>query len=143
MPFQGHWWRCGDCLAMFFSDSPSMGVCPAGGGHQRGQQYVLPHDVAEDPSAQAAWRFCGKCQAMFFDGFPSKGVCPAGGGHSAAGFTFVLPHDVSGEEPNWRFCDKCHVMFFDGSASNGVCPAGGGHNAQGFNFVLHPGQIMD
>jgi hypothetical protein len=81
---------------------------------------------------------------MFFDGFPtSKGVCPSGGAHSAAGFNFVLPHDVSGEEPNWRFCDKCNVMFFDGTASKGVCPAGGGHNAQGFNFVLHAGQIMD
>ena len=88
---------------------------------------------------QAAWRFCAKCEAMFFDGFPSKGVCAAGGPHQAAGFNFVLPHDVP-ETPTaqaaWRFCRKCEVMFFDGFPSKGTCAAGGAHEAAGFNFVL-------
>ena len=34
--------------------------------------------------------------AMFFDGYPDKGVCAAGNGHDAAGFVFVLPHDLPG-----------------------------------------------
>jgi hypothetical protein len=76
---------------------------------------------------------------MHFDGFAGKGVCPAGGGHEAAGFNFVLPHDV-GEtdtaQQSWRFCKKCEAMFFDGFPEKGVCPAGGGHEAAGFKFVL-------
>jgi hypothetical protein len=31
---------------------------------------------------------------MFWDADPQKGKCPASGGHSAAGFKFVLPHDL-------------------------------------------------
>jgi len=88
-------------------------------------------------STQSNWRFCQKCQALFFDGYSAKGVCPAGGGHSAAGFMFVLPHDVSGSgQADWRFCQKCYGMFFDGTPSKGVCSAGDSHLAAGFNFVL-------
>ncbi len=86
---------------------------------------------------QDHWRFCQKCESLFFDGYPAKGVCPAGGGHSAAGFMFILPHDVAGPgQADWRFCHKCHSMFFDGFSTKGVCPAGEGHSAAGFNFVL-------
>jgi hypothetical protein len=76
---------------------------------------------------------------MFFDGFPDKGRCPGGGGHEAAGFQFVLPHDirVAGlNQGSWRFCRKCNVMFFDGFPAKGRCQGGGGHEAAGFQFVL-------
>jgi len=76
---------------------------------------------------------------MFFDGFPNKGICAAGGSHEAAGFDFVLPHDVP-ETPtaqrNWRFCGKCEAMFFDGFPNKGICAAGGPHEPAGFTFVL-------
>jgi hypothetical protein len=88
------------------------------------------------------WRFCVKCQVMFFDGYPNKGSCAGGGGHQAAGYMFVLPHDVPGTlraQNNWRFCGKCQAMFFDGYPDKGRCPVGGGHAAIGYNFVLaHP-----
>jgi uncharacterized protein with PIN domain len=93
-----------------------------------------PSDVA-----QSDWRFCDKCGVMFFEGFPSKGVCAAGGDHQAAGFNFVLPHDVpetSTAQQSWRFCSKCNSMFFDGSPNKGVCAEGGAHSSAGFNFVL-------
>jgi len=125
---------------MFFDGAPQKGVCPAGGGHvAQGFGFVLPHDVPETGSAQAAWRFCPQCFGMFFDGAPQKGVCPAGGGHVAQGFGFVLPHDVpetGTAQAAWRFCPQCFGMFFDGSPDKGVCPAGRGHVAQGFVFVL-------
>jgi hypothetical protein len=95
--------------------------------------------VLAQSTGQRDWRFCRKCQAIFFDGFPNKGPCKAGGAHEAAGFNFVLPHDVA-ETPtaqkNWRFCRKCQAMFFDGIPSKGSCAAGGAHEAAGFNFVL-------
>jgi hypothetical protein len=88
---------------------------------------------------QRDWRYCRKCHAMFFDGYPDKGVCKAGGGHEAAGFNFVLPHDVP-ETPtaqgNWRYCGKCHAMFFDGFPAKGVCAAGGPHVPAGYKFTL-------
>jgi hypothetical protein len=91
---------------------------------------------------QLAWRFCVKCEAMFYDGFPDKGRCPAGGGHEAAGFNFVLPHDVL-ETPmtqaDWRGCHKCGAMFFDGYPNKGICAAGGAHEPQGFDFHLPHG----
>jgi hypothetical protein len=76
---------------------------------------------------------------MFFDGFADKGRCPAGFGHEAAGFDFILSHDipVAGlNQGGWRFCTKCHTMFFNGSSGKGRCQAGGGHTAAGFHFVL-------
>jgi hypothetical protein len=88
---------------------------------------------------QTDWRFCVKCGAMFFDGFPDKGRCAADGGHAAAGFNFVLVHDVpdsANAQKDWRFCQKCALMFFDGFPEKGRCAAGGGHEAAGFNFVL-------
>lgn len=77
---------------------------------------------------QPEWRFCRKCYALFYDGFPSKGRCHAdGGGHEAAGFNFVLPHDVSGTptaQDSWRFCHLCNEMFYDGRSDKGHCPGG-------------------
>ncbi len=71
--------RVGDRLVSFFRDS--------GPAFNWNGPFLM--DVL-----QANWRFCRKCNAMFFDGFPEKGVCPAGSGHEAAGFNFVLPHDL-------------------------------------------------
>ncbi len=94
---------------------------------------------------QSEWRFCHKCNAMFFNGFPTKGHCSAGGVHDAAGFTFVLPHDIP-ETPkaqsSWRFCQKCFAMYFDGFPTKGHCASGGAHSAAGFTFVL-PHDVPD
>jgi len=84
---------------------------------------------------QANWRFCRKCQSMFFDGYPSKGNCVAGGTHAAAGFNFVLQHDVPGDQGDWHYCRKCEALFFDGYPNTGRC-AINGHVAQGYNFHL-------
>ncbi|HWU89046.1 MAG TPA: hypothetical protein VN253_17395 [Kofleriaceae bacterium] len=122
--------------------TPTRAFCAAGGGHEAaGYDFALPHDVPGTPNAQNAWRYCGKCHGMFFDGYPDKGRCPDEGprGHVAAGYDFVLPHDVPGT-PNaqnaWRYCDKCHGIFFDGYPNKGCCAAGGGHEAAGYEFVL-------
>jgi len=140
VPIQDNWRRCNKCSALFFNGYPKKGRCPAGGGHAAtGDNFVLPHDIAQTRTSQGAWRFCTKCYAMFFDGYPQKGACPGGGGHTAAGYVFVLPHDIPVRglaHGNWRFCNKCHTMFFDGSGTKGRCPAGNGHEAQGFNLVL-------
>lgn len=90
---------------------------------------------------QSNWRFCVKCKSMFYDGTSHKGSCVAGGGHQAAGYNFVLPHDVP-ETPNaqkdWEFCTKCYGMFFNGYPDKGNCPAGGGHqyHPTNYHFVL-------
>jgi hypothetical protein len=124
---QKDWRYCTKCHTIFFDGYADKGRCAAGAGHvAAGYNFVLPHDVAETPTAQKDWRFCNKCHEMFFDGYADKGHCAAGGGHVAAGYVFVLPHDVA-ETPtaqrNWRFCAKCHAMFFDGYADKGRCPA--------------------
>jgi hypothetical protein len=94
---------------------------------------------------QSSWRFCAKCHGLFFDGFNEKGACPAGAGHAAAGFIFLLPHDLpakQGQQLGFRFCSKCFVLFRPGtglgpaSGDPGICPQGGGHDAQGFRFRL-------
>jgi hypothetical protein len=91
---------------------------------------------------QKDWRYCGNCHGLFFDGYPDKGRCPAGNGHTAAGYNFVLPHDIPpapDRQNSWRYCGNCHGLFFDGYPDKGRCPAGNGHTAIGYNFVLpHP-----
>ena len=134
---------CDKCNAMFYNGYPNKGRCPAGGGHAAKRpgnyNYLLLYDTPETPKAQSSWRFCNKCHTLFFDGYPQKGVCAGGGGHTAAGFVFVLPHDIAVRGPNqgmWRYCNKCHIQFYNGNAGKGRCPAGGGHVAQGYSFVL-------
>ena len=88
---------------------------------------------------QSSWRYCNKCHAMFYNGYQEKGACPANGQHEAAGFNFVLPHDVAATattQSSWRYCIKCYMIFFDGYAQKGKCALGGGHTADGYNFVL-------
>jgi hypothetical protein len=141
---QKDWRFCVKDRVMFFDGDPGKkGSCAATGPHvSLGINFDLPHDVPETPTAQGGWRFCDKCFAMFFDGDPAKkGSCPTdGGGHHAAGFAFVLPHDIpetATGQGGWRFCDKCFAMFFDGDPANkGVCNKGGQHEAAGFAFVL-------
>jgi hypothetical protein len=141
---QQDWRFCVKCRVMFFDGDPAnKGSCAAGGPHvSAGFNFDVPHDVPETASAQGGWRFCQQCFAMFFDGDPAhKGACPATGGpHVAAGFAFVLPHDIP-ETPTdqgaWRFCGKSMELFFDGDPNNkGVCDAGGSHAAAGFTFVI-------
>ncbi len=76
---------------------------------------------------------------MFFWGYPDNGRCPAGNAHAAAGYDFVLPHDIPeppGSQRNWRFCPKCYGLYFYGYPTNGVCPAGNAHSVAGYDFVL-------
>jgi hypothetical protein len=105
---QASWRYCTKCHAMFFDGYPDKGHCPAGSGHvAQGFLFTLPHDISETGNAQSNWRYCELCHAMFFDGYADKGHCegalvipvPHGGpprhaGHQAAGFMFVLPHDI-------------------------------------------------
>ena len=98
-----------------------------------------PDDCFEDDHNQKYWRFCAKCHGLAFDGYADKGRCPAGGGHQAAGYNFVLPHDLPDTptaQANWRFCVKCTSMFFDGYPQKGMCAAGGAHQGAGYDFVL-------
>jgi hypothetical protein len=123
-----------------------IGSCSAGGGHEPiGWNFVLPHDVTVDANHQDNWHFCGKCADMFWNGDPkgAKGVCPRdGAGHIAAGWNFVLPHDLPEggfDQSQWRFCGKCFALFWnaDQSGRKGLCPKDGlGHWAEGFNFVV-------
>lgn len=88
---------------------------------------------------QASWRFCNKCYSMFYNGYQEKGACPGKGQHEAAGYNFILPHDVAATpttQASWRYCNKCFVMFYDGYPQKGKCKGGGGHEAAGYNFVL-------
>ncbi len=144
---QASWRFCTKCNTVFFDGYPSnKGKCASGGGHTAaGYNFVLPHDVQASNNAQASWRFCGKCSTMFFDGYPQKGACPGAAkkikidGHVAAGYNFILPHDIpasTNSQTTWRFCNKCNTMFFDGYPQKGVCSVGGAHTAVGYNFVL-------
>ena len=76
-------------------DPNDQGVCDLGGAHEgdRGQNYVMPHNIQVTGYNQAGWKFCGKCRAMFYDGGESKGNCPAAGPHQsiASGLAYVLP----------------------------------------------------
>jgi hypothetical protein len=140
---QEHWRFCGQCFGMFYWGYPDKGVCPVKGAHDAiGFNFHIPHDIAPTWTSQGEWRFCEKCKGLFFDGYNIKGVCPADrpGGHRAAGFNFVIPHDVASTETSqrdWRYCNNCYGMFFDGYPKKGVCPANGGsHLPMGFNFVI-------
>jgi len=146
VPAQSKWRFCIKCESLFFDSGDGKSNCPAPGGGLHlaaGFNFVLPHDVPETPTAQANWRFCHRCESMFFNSGDGKSHCPAPGGgpHDAAGFNFVLPHDVF-ETPtaqaNWRFCHRCESMFFNSGDGKSHCPAPGGglHDAAGFNFVL-------
>jgi hypothetical protein len=139
-PEQMDWRFCGKCHALFFDGYATKGVCPAEGSHQAiGYNFVLPHDISENPHRQRFWAFCDKCQSMFFNGYPSKGTCATQGSHHAAGYDFVLPHDLCENDQQrgqWRFCEKCYSMFFDGYLNKGVCPAEGSHQPAGYDFVL-------
>jgi hypothetical protein len=55
-PVQDNWRRCNKCNALFFNGYPKKGRCPAGGGHAAtGDNFLLPHDIAETSKTQGAW----------------------------------------------------------------------------------------
>jgi hypothetical protein len=115
--------------------------------------YTEPALNFADMVGQSMWRYCSQCMALFYDGYVTKGICAGvpfgriGGlkGHKAAGYVFVLPHDIPGPGQNdWRYCTQCQCMFFNGYPTKGVCQGatGGGHVAQGYMFVL-PHDVAD
>ena len=160
---QPDWRLCNRCHGLFFSGANCSyhrenQRCPAGDLHVPfGFNYVLEHDIQETRWAQSGWRFCTKCNGLFYfgpdgsDRRPDQ-VCPADGLHNAAGYNFVLTHDITrslrgGRRPNnqqhWRFCTKCYGLFYWGKdggdhPENQRCPAGDLHNPAtgGYNYVL-------
>lgn len=120
--------------------------------HSHYKLRLVPYDVPQTATAQGAWRFCDKCYVLFFDGYPDKKTCPVGDRkHHAAGYLFVISHDIAGQWDNqteWRFCVKCQAMHYNGYPNPGRCAGGGLHEPAGFHFVLpyyaaQPGPIAD
>ena len=101
---QSNWRFCDKCFGLFWNGYPDKGRCAAGVAHRVfGFDYVIPHSIAPNATHQDSWRYCGKCKAMFyFDYKPYAikfGICSAGGGHEAAGYKFVLAHDLKTPDP--------------------------------------------
>lgn len=135
MATQNLWRFCKQCQGMWYSGNPTLGHCPAGGGHDIGAtDYTLTHD-APGPGQQAGWRWCNACQGLFYGQFPTSGHCPAnGGGHDFTGSAnYSISVNVSDPslQSNWRWCNKCEGLFFAGHSTTGHCPAGGGHDYSG------------
>jgi hypothetical protein len=86
---QTNWRWCDKCQGLWFAgNAPSMGACPAGGGHQHTSPdgYTLTYNTTAGAGTQGNWRWCDKCQGLWFAGnAPSMGACPAGGGHTHSG----------------------------------------------------------
>lgn len=140
---QTEWRSCQKCQSMFYNGYQKKGVCSAGGSHLAvGRNFSLPYNGPENPYAQKEWRFCDQCYNMFYDGYPDKGACAAApkettfGEHEAAGFNFLMLHDIPNFQADWRFCSKCSMIFFNGNANKGVCTKGGAHLAAGLSFAL-------
>ncbi len=138
---QAGWRTCLKCKVLFFEPQGADSDCPFGGRHEAAGFVVqLPHDIPEPGPHQSEWQTCHKCKGMFFNGHPfTKGVCPGPvrAGHEAAGFNFLLPHDMPGPgQDNWRNCSKCQGLFFEPHNVEGDCPAGGMHDPAGPNFRL-------
>ena len=70
----------------------------------------------------------------------TKAFCPRGGGHEAAGFNFVLPHNVPQThlaQTDWRFCHKCVGLFFDGRGDKGFVRGAEVMSRQGLFLFSH------
>lgn len=156
---EGGWRFCHLCNAMFFDGLPDKGQCPGNSlilpspaGQTLDPARDVPHaGVQIDPFSQTAHLQTSGSQAGVHTG-SSEGGGPAPQrpkgqalkrrGHEAAGFNFVVPHDVPATntaQESWRFCRLCNALFFDGFLEDkGRCQAanGGGHQAAGFNYVL-------
>jgi len=149
---QTNWRFCVNCCGMFFDGSPEKGTCPQdpSKGHvAMGVNFMLTHDVGEDPQHQGNWHICLKCLGMVYwrPGL-GKGYCPKeiNGNHEhdlTAGYTFVLAHDIPADSQNqgdWRFCGHCSGLFWSGDTERSRCPSpqstDGHHLGQGLNFVL-------
>jgi hypothetical protein len=132
---QAGWRWCNKCQGLFFSGSPTQGVCPAWGAHDStgSGNYQLTANVSGGPGQQN-WRWCSKCQGLFFASHPFQGRCPAGQAHTTAGSgNYVLMSFALGSpgQRNWRWCNKCEGLFFGGGFNLGVCPAWDAHNLTG------------
>jgi hypothetical protein len=83
---QTNWRWCDKCQGLWFAgNAPSMGACPAGGGHTHpsSDAYTLNYHIGSP--VQSNWRWCNKCQGLWFAGNPSQGTCPGGGDHTHSG----------------------------------------------------------
>jgi hypothetical protein len=130
---QNLWKWCNKCQGMAYSDSGTLGVCPAGNVHDHtgSSDYSLLYGLPGS-AAQSNWRWCSKCQGLAFAG-NSASVCPAGDGHSSIGSAdYALLYDttMASAQSNWRWCSKCQGLAFAGNSA-GVCPAGDGHSSAG------------
>jgi hypothetical protein len=101
--------------------------------------------ISQLQNEQEDWHFCSKCHVLFYDGYESKGYCAASGKHEAAGYNFILRHNISETstaQAGWRLCNKCQAMFYQGAQGSeydqrrGVCAAGGKHEPSGYDFVI-------
>ncbi len=147
---QNNWRWCQKCQGLFFAGTLSLGVCPAGEGHDPtgSEDYTLNLGAAGS-GQQQSWRWCIKCQGLFYAGNTTTGTCPAGGGHNYSGnldysldlYNPDLGKIVDWQQQNWRWCNRCQGLFFAGNFTTGACPNGGGHNYSGsadylLNFQL-------
>jgi hypothetical protein len=151
---QPDWRFCHKCFALFWNGDQGgpNGCAKDHGRHEAaGYNFLLPHDIAEDPGTQTRWRFCGKCTALFFSD-AGNGHCPSdNGSHAPAGFVFTLQHSTPeslDRQTNWQRCTKCSCLYFDGFPDNGSCPLDGqGHESDpvSFRFTLahNPGEDVN
>jgi hypothetical protein len=100
---QKDWRFCDKCRSIFWVASFEASACPGNqGGHvPQGFNFVLPHDVPEEPGkSQKGWAFCKKCHSMHWTQAPNpqkKKICAGGDAHNpdhdpAGSFPFVLPY---------------------------------------------------
>lgn len=135
------WRYCRDCRGLFAGKgTDSVGVCPAGGGHNplKGYNYLLLSGLeVTNPQLYKNWFQCEKCRGMFADDLGETGVCPKGGAHKRTGPAYNLWAGTSLPfmEDGWRECLKCSGLYW-AVGSNGVCPVGDAHQAGGDNYTL-------
>jgi CubicO group peptidase (beta-lactamase class C family)/lipoprotein-anchoring transpeptidase ErfK/SrfK len=135
---QTNWHYCSKCQALFY-DLNSAGVCPAGGSHSAGGEYIISTDAQE--SGQSGWKCCSQCQTLCFEpapqGYPS--VCPVGGSrHICPEASFILSEATPTLEvqDGWKWCRKCGVLAYSENGP-GVCAAKNGHDfTQSGNYTL-------
>lgn len=173
MPYQRNWSWCKNCQGMFFDGYPQKGQCPGQPydvpgfrrlGHDGAGsiEFDLTYDEPANSHAEAEWRYCAKCHGLFYNGGADKGVCPApphiyhdpgatipwtlgSHAHEAAGYRFVLPHDVPAthDTSEWRRCTKCLGLFSATGPDSGPCPTGEGHEVDGtFTYAVEHEPIL-
>jgi hypothetical protein len=143
---QDSWRFCQRCSAIYYDGYPDKGHCA---GAMAVSDTATEHATNPFEAAISAGQEQRVSESSHFPGSAPTHTAPppippvqgheVRIGHLAAGFDFILPHDVdvtATAEDAWRFCHKCNVLFYDGRPDKGHCISGGGHDAAGFNFVL-------